>query len=121
MRDDPAVDRFQLVFLSVTIVVLFLCLTWSTAYGYSFSRIDNIASQTNAPQGSEGNSSALKSSMTSYSSYSDRFSWNDDESFARDTDDGVPASCPPPTPEPATLVLIGMGLAGAAVYTRLRR
>lgn len=117
MRDEPVVDRFQKVLLATTIIILFLCLTWTSAYGYGFSTIDKIASQTTEPSGGDG--TVGKSSMYSHGEYGDRWLWSDDYSIADNTDSGVPSNTPPETPEPATLILIGMGLAGAAIYSRL--
>ncbi len=119
MRDEPVVDRFPRIFLATTIIILFLCLTWTSAYGYGFSTVDKIASQTTDPSGGDGSGTVGKSSMYSYGEYGDRWLWSADAPIADNTDSGVPSNTPPQTPEPATLMLIGMGLAGAAIYRRL--
>jgi hypothetical protein len=118
MRDEPVVDRFPKVLLATTIIIVFLCLTWTSAYGYGFSTIGLIGSQTSDLSGGDGTGTVVKSSMCSYGEYGDRWMWSNDDPIVDDTDSGVPSDTPPQTPEPATLMLIGLALAGAAVYRR---
>ena len=125
MKNEQIVNRFQLVFLAVTIILLFLCLTWSPAYGYSLARIDNITVktiETDNSLGSQGTGLSLAASAPGLGMPADRPVWSAEQPFAYNTYDEVPNDCPPPSvPEPATLMLLGIGLAGVSICRKMRK
>jgi hypothetical protein len=121
MRNEPIANRFQWYTLIVTIVALFLCLTWTPAHGYCIARIDNATSQTGDLSGGEGSDLNLVASMSSSGVSSSQPDWLTNRPSAYDTYDETPSSYPPSVPEPGTMMLISIGLLGAAVYRRIRK
>ncbi len=122
MKNEQVINRFQLVFLAVTVILLFLCLTWSPAYGYSLARIDNITIRSDDSLGSQGTGLSLAASAPGLGMPADRPVWSAEQPFAYSTYDEVPNACPPPAvPEPATLMLLGIGLASVSIYRKMRK
>lgn len=125
MKDMISESRFGPLTFSVLVIVLFLCLTWTPAFGYNFSRIDNVAGDINGSN--DGTTHTTKGSdlvLTTGNGPNQPAagpSPGDDNTFIwseTNYDNAAPAC--PPIPEPTTLMLIGLGLAGGSLYRRLR-
>lgn len=125
MTIDNTLKRLQLATFCSTIVILVLCVTWSPAYGYSASRIDNITAATDNSLGNAEIEPVLTTGLNNTGAngaLAARPSWTESEyPETYGTFDEVPAGCPPPVPEPATLILLGMGMVGAAAYRKVRK
>ena len=115
MRYEHTTSRFNLIAMAAVIIMLFLALTWTPAYGYSMSRVDNLTG------GNSGGQlpSPDKSTSLNASGFDNQM-FDSDPLIDGDRDDHN-TNCPPEVPEPATLLLIGFGLAGGAALRRFRQ
>jgi hypothetical protein len=125
MRNDYHSGRLQLVLLAITLILLFVSLTWTPAYGYGIARIDNIASQTDDPSDGGTDGAALRTGASGTGVTHDRYNWSDTKLLVYDLGDYAepdnPPDNPPETPEPATVVLVGLGLAWTVAYRKAKR
>jgi len=125
MKDKISTSSLGPLTVSALVIVFFLCLTWTPAYGFNVSRIDNVAGGTE--EGDNGSETGTKGSdlvlITGTGinqpttgpapGTGNTFIWDE-----MDYDNEAPAC--PPIPEPTTLILIGLGLVGGSLYRKIR-
>ena len=123
MRQKPTNNKWRVLAVSVSVIMLFLGLTWSPAYGLILSNVDNVTMRGGSSLG-EGSGSSLSSDFYS-SNASNRYridhKINDNGDIIYDTRDDYPSTTPPEIPEPATLILFGLGLVGGTAFRKLRK
>ncbi|MBU1317579.1 MAG: PEP-CTERM sorting domain-containing protein [candidate division Zixibacteria bacterium] len=126
MKDKLSTSNLGPLTVSALVIVLLLCLTWTPVYGFNFSRIDNVAGGTGGSD--NGNGTGTKGSdlvLTTGTGINqpatgpspgtgNSFLWGNEAAY----DNAAPAC--PPIPEPTTLILIGLGLAGGSLYRKIR-
>jgi hypothetical protein len=110
MDQSSSVNRWHLAILAALIIGMVLCLSWTPAYGFGFSKADLAAGSGSAPVGNPPSGTPVGNGSTPIAPTT---SWT--TTFA-----DSPETCPPPIPEPGTLILLGLGLAGGAAIKRLR-
>lgn len=120
INNECAPSRLNLFVMSAAIIMLFLAVTWTPVYGFNMSRVDNL---TTGGEGSDesGDYSQLPAKSASSGGSGDGYLIFENELPDDGNVDQYNTNCPPPIPEPATLLLIGFGLAGGAVMRRFKR
>jgi hypothetical protein len=126
MKGIFSASKLGLLSVSILVVALVLCFTWTPVYGFNFSRIDNVTGGTGdntsgtTGTGQKGSDLLLTtgSSLGTPTTYTYPGTGNTDIWSDTDFDNTNPPS--PPVPEPTTLILLGLGLAGGSLYRKVK-
>jgi len=117
MRQENVIgDRINIVLVCSLVIFFFLALTWSAAYGFNVNQVP----PTNSDQGNPDEDMLMsKHQELPTDSPQDMFNEDGTSDYSEFvvTDDGQGTD---PVPEPATLILLGLGIAGSAAYRRIR-
>lgn len=116
-------EMIKLIAISIVAIVLYLCLSFSNAYGYQVSNLDRLNMTANTEINSQSDTwQPLPSSdLRSFEGY-------DASAFGKDLgndyfyDDGSSDGnevCPA-VPEPSIIILFGMGAGSLALYRKFR-
>ncbi|MBD3218772.1 MAG: PEP-CTERM sorting domain-containing protein [candidate division Zixibacteria bacterium] len=121
--DRESKEMVKLIGIAFLTIILYLCLSFSNAYGYQISNSDRIRIEN--PNKIDWDSDSWLLSNVNYNSVNGSFFDNTptDMTGFDFMDDGHSSDdkVVPAIPEPAITILFGLGLGSMALYRRIRR
>jgi hypothetical protein len=125
MKHIISANKLGPLAVSILVIALVLCFTWTPVYGFNFSRIDNVAGGTgDNTAGSNGagekGSDMLLTTGSNFGSLTTHLDPGNSYTNFRDDMDFDNSNPPCSVPEPTTLILLGLGLVGGSLYRKVR-
>jgi hypothetical protein len=127
MKHDRT-DMFRLLLWGIVAIILFLALSFEPVYGhqmwgfFDYTSLDSRLDQN--PDDGMDNTGNIFMSTDRNTNFGRDLDYNSNyppEDKYPGIDPGEVPDATPPIPEPATLLIFGIGLAGAGIYRTLRR